>query len=191
MDVSDVFKNEVFRPIVVTFIPVATDLLPYLFLIDHYFPGFVALRAGNEIIAFTVMTLAIIAVGMVLEDFGSRIEVLLWALITRKSTVENEEWEKYLRTSFEKQPVGVTYLSEVLMRMKFENSFAPAILIMAFGLWVLHHIDYIKADTPINVGIGVAVLLAIYLLYESYSGAKVLIQVRRQIVSSVNVPPVK
>lgn len=188
MDMTEVFKTEFFRPLVVTFIPGATALIPYLFLIDHYFPGFVDLRTGNEIIAFTVMTLAILAVGMILEDLGSRIEVTLWSFIIGKSTTENEEWFKYLRTHFEKQPVGVTYLNEVLMRMKFENSLAPALIVMAFGLWLLKHVGYINAHGPIRVAIATAVVVAIYLLAESYEGAKVLIKVRREIISGVHIP---
>ncbi|MFZ3120752.1 MAG: hypothetical protein WA159_20805 [Variovorax sp.] len=188
MDVADIFKNEVFRPVVVTVIPGATALVPYLFLIDHYFPGFVALRTGNEIIAFTLMTLAIIATGMVLEDVGSNIEMKIWARITRNSTAEQKEWETYLRTHFEKPPAGVEYLRDIVMRMKFENSFAPALLLMSLGLMLLWWMGYVRSGCPIWVAIAVAVVLAFYLVRESFKGAKLLISVRRQIITSVNIP---
>jgi len=186
MDVGEILKREFFRPLVVTFIPGATALIPYLFVLDHYFNGFMEMREGNEIIAFALMTIAIIAVGMVLENIGSVLEVLLWRRVKKQHPNASTEWYLYLRTAFERDPVAVGYIADIVMRMKFENSFAPALVLLAGGLAWLADVGYIVATIPALWCMSVAVVLAIYLGFESYWSARLLVETRAELLKGVH-----
>lgn len=186
MDLSSVFKTEVFRPVVITIVPGVTAIVPYIFVIDSYFPSVRTTAASHETMAIVLIVLAAIAIGLILEDLGSRIEMLIWQKIKDTSGKDDQNWYMYLRTCFKNKPIGHKYTGDIVLRMKFENSFCPALIIFCVGLIWLRCICYIKATVPITVTIIVLIFICVYLVYESWTGSKLLLKLREELLKGVN-----
>ena len=78
-------------------------------------------------------------VGLLLEDFGSYIEVRLFDAALNQFTSEehSRNWYQYLRTVFKDEPVGVRYMRTVLLRMKFELGAAAGLAVAAAGCFTI------------------------------------------------------
>jgi len=187
MDISSVFKTEVFRPIVITLVPGVTAMIPYFFVLNHYFPGAADVAEKHETTAVILAVLAAIAVGYVIEDIGSRIESLIWRFVKDAGGKDQEEWYLYLRTCYKTEPIGQKYIGDIVLRMKFENSFSPALLVLALGLIWLRCVGYFQATLPALIVVIAILILAIYLFLESVASVKVLRDVRKHLLIGVNV----
>jgi hypothetical protein len=187
MDISSVFKTEVFRPVVITLVPGVAAIAPYFFLLDHYFPGAASVVAEHETTAVILVVLAAIGVGYILEDLGSRIESLIWGRLKDAAGQDDAEWFSYLRTSFKSEPIGQKYIGDLVLRMKFENSSCPALLLLACGIIWLRCVGYIQATLPVVAVVLAIIVLAAYLLYESIESTRLLRTVRKHLLLGVNV----
>ncbi len=77
MDAEKALKSEIFRPVVITIVPGLIALSPYLFVAAYFHPDVSRQIKGNELLAVAIILTIAIAVGHVLEDIGSRIELVL------------------------------------------------------------------------------------------------------------------
>ena len=141
MDISNAFKKEVFRPVVITLIPGTFSLAPFIIFFYINNSQLSTIIDGNLLGASLVYVFISIAIGMVLEDIGSRIEVSFGKQVSKNESDYMDNWDKYLRTHFEKRPVGEEYISSVVMRMKFELSFSVALILMEIGIVLLNYIN--------------------------------------------------
>src|SRR5688572_26274529 len=111
------------------------------------FPGYLFLKEieptyiYNAIKAITptdgiAMIIFSFILGMIIENIGSRIEVYYIGERQKKKYGNDylQTWSKYLQLSFENEPIGQRYLRTILFRMKFELSFAIALLIGGVSL---------------------------------------------------------
>jgi hypothetical protein len=80
-----------------------------------------------------------VAFGLVIEDWGARIESAFDESAESDSKGEHfRNWYAYLRTCFEADPVGRRYTRTLVLRLKFELGMAVALLIVSCGIvWLL------------------------------------------------------
>ena len=86
-----------------------------------------------------ILALTSIAMGLLMEDIGSRMESRWFDKhLTGKSgfSRHHEEWGRYLRLTFSTEPVGQRYLRTILLRFKFEVGTAVALLLSSPGLFL-------------------------------------------------------
>jgi hypothetical protein len=85
-----------------------------------------------------LLALTSIAVGLLVEDIGSRIESRWFDKhLSGKPgfSSHDDEWNQYLRLTFSIEPVGQRYLRTILLRFKFEVGTAIALLLSCPGLF--------------------------------------------------------
>jgi hypothetical protein len=159
------------------------------FKLNHnfqYFPELTKFWNDNSSVFIWILFILVLAIGLILEDIGSLIEQLLWSnLIKRKDEKYLNEWDQYLQLYLKDEMVGQRYLRTILVRMKFELSMAPALFIALVGFaWLSRITNIWSTISSILVSIGIGVL-GLYLLWESYLGAKLLGNTRRIILEGV------
>ena len=87
-----------------------------------------------EHVAIVAFCCAVVTAGMLLEDWGSWCEWLMDKWTNRKPKSEHERnWYRYLRLTFDHEPVGHRYLRTLVLRMKFELDCGGAFLVAAVG----------------------------------------------------------
>jgi hypothetical protein len=178
-ELTATFHSEVFRPIVTLVIPgffgcstISICLLERYknlqWLIDRY-PG----------AATIIFLLIVLTVGLVLEEFGARLELHFDKQLSKCAEFENhfEEWFDYLRLAFEREPVGHRYLRTLVLRLKFELGMTIATIPFAIGALFL----------PASILwrlclIAGSALLGRYLFFEAKRGDKVLSELRRELL---------
>jgi len=133
----------------------------------------------------SVVLISVLAAGLVLEDFGSRIEGSIWDrwLKARVSTFD-QDWHIYLRLQAHEEIVGQRYLRSILIRMKFELSMAPALIIHAIGLVWTNLGNSILDVYDLTVVVVILLALAAYLLWESWTSAQLLVELRKDVIAA-------
>jgi hypothetical protein len=189
MDLTSFLKGEVFRAVVITLIPGVIVLIPMAFYVYDAFPGVRNMLVDRDAVAAVLLIVGAISAGFIVEDLGSRLEIAIWRFcLSKLSTAEKqaaeEEWFRYLRQTLERPSIGLGYIADIALRMKFENSFAIASLWSFVAIVLLSWTGHIKA--PIWVPCIFLAILFVYLIVESISATKLLIQLRKRVVE---IPP--
>jgi hypothetical protein len=183
MDFTAPLKGEILRPVMTHLVPGATLVAPCALFVRHRGPEIFALVASQPVVAVTVLTLAMLAAGFVLEDVGTRVEVRWDESLSSERKDHRDIWNQYLLLAFKEEPIGQRYLRTVLLRMKFELHFAIGLL-LSWPVWL-----WLQIDRPYWSGWGFAMYslitfaLAGYLIYEARTSARVLGDVRRELVN--------
>jgi hypothetical protein len=188
MDLLDAFKSEVFKPLATLVVPGAVAVSPYLVLAVHENPDFTAFWTEHPNYVAGMVAIAALAAGFILEDLGSRLESGVWdELIEMRTGVHAIDWHRYMAKEYEKdrQPVGQDFLLTMLTRLKFELSFAFAIVIAWIGVTLMEFIftprpwkfsSFVLCSFIVLVG-------AACLFVESYGSAWALAEVRHMLVN--------
>jgi hypothetical protein len=183
MDFTSSLKSEIFRPFSILIIPGAVDIFPYIFVLWNTYPNaaiFVEKYPSHTIVLFLI---AVVAIGLVLEDFGSFFESLVYDKILNKQDPDHlKNWHKYLGLAFEIEPVGHRYIRTIVLRLKFELSFAFACILFWLGLLWLKILDILIIPMGFLYLSIILFLIVAYLFWEGYSSAKVLSETRRDII---------
>ena len=126
-----------------------------------------------------ILALTSIAMGLLVEDIGSRIESRCFDKHLRKARVLTapEEWGRYLRLTFSTEPVGQRCLRTILLRFKFEVGTAVALLLSSPGLF-LTGLTFRWALFWFSL----CVALAAWLLLEARCSHQLLSEVRHEIL---------
>lgn len=120
MDISNAFKENAFRALVITFIPGAFSIAPYIVFAYINYDQFNHL-INNNLTGFAIVySIIAIASGMILEDLGSRVEAVMGKMKSKNDARYDTEWYSYLCTYYEQKPIIFNYLNGVVMRMKLE-----------------------------------------------------------------------
>ncbi len=178
-ELTATFHSEVFRPIVMLVVPgfyASSSATVSLFqrfptprtLIDKY-PG----------AATVVYLLIILAVGLIMEEIGARLEIHFDRRVAKCVGYErhSEEWFDYLRIAFDKEPVGHRYLRTLVLRLKFELGMTVATVPFAAGVlslqtvWVWRLIVFVGS-----------IVIGTYLFYEAKCSNKALSELRREML---------
>jgi hypothetical protein len=185
MDIGEVVKNEVFRPLTSVAIPGALAVAPYVILAQHYVPHVLDFWHDHDA-AFSAMVVGcMLAAGLLLEDVGALLEVhIIDPLVQRKHEEHYENWRKYLQLKMKDEYVGQRYLRTVVTRLKFELSMLPALVVLWLGLvWI--QVVYSTWTGWGFIALSAFVLgIALYLAIESYSSAWTLSKVRGWLIAA-------
>jgi hypothetical protein len=180
MDFTSAFKSELFRPLVTLFIPGGIAAAPYFLLAGFYAPGTRAFWDDHPSITVAVVVGCIVAAGLVLENWGSRLETL-WDRLLNKTGEHRDTWNDYLGLRLKDEIVGQRYLRTLVLRMKFELAMVPGLLCGVAGcLWL----DRVQRFWPFRerwLWLGGAIII-VYFVWESFDSAKVIGATRRIVV---------
>ena len=182
-------KLDIDRIVLQLFIPGFFALLPYSIIFFRKFPDVNNYLSKSDGLTSALIILLAITTGLILEDFGSLIEKEVWDKMNRSKFPNMDlEWNNYLMLELPKESdlVAQRYLRTILIRMKFELSFSISLFIMIIGLTFLYHeIHYVDSFcTFICVSVIFPFLLGLYVLYESKTSSKLMIETRSKILEA-------
>lgn len=178
--------RDVLRSSLTLLAPGAILLAPYTqqLLVSNAQVGILASReVGAAIVLFAI---AAIGVGLLLENLGALIESELWdRILKRRDAAFDETWRAYWVLAFQatEEPVGQHYVRTMVLQMKAELACSLAVLGALPGAAVIAA-DASWSIRSLVLGIVLGSLLFIYLLWESFSSARVLAEVRRELVAA-------
>lgn len=187
MDVSSSLGADPFRRLTTVVMPGAIAAAPLLVVVAKKLAAVRAFWADHETAFGVAGFLAIVALGLLLEEIGSRIEVAIDGRLNRKPPVGDHlsQWKAYLQLWVKDEVVAQRYLSGIVMRFKFELSMIPALAIMAIGVGWLSTVDGDWA-WPLQFGSLALVLgLAVWFLVEAIASAKLLADTRKIVIDAV------
>lgn len=186
MDIVSAFKSELFRPIVTIVVPGFVALSPYLFVADYYNPQILQFWESSPSAFIGILLMLVLAAGLILEDIGSRIEGTIWdSVMSRKHKEYMTTWDTYLKLCTKDDIIGQRYLRTILMRLKFELSMGPALLISLGGLiWCNAKWCIWERNSCLWMSFVITVT-GLYLLWESYDSVNLLARVRQLVIEAV------
>ena len=187
MDLAAPFRPEVLRPIVTVVVPGTIACGPFVLIAGHYLSAVEHFWTVHPT-AFTVLlTLAVIAVGFMIDDIGSDIEFHVWdRLLAKADPKHTENWQRYLKLQLKDEIVGQRYLRILLTQLKFELAMAPALTVFGLGVAWLNEIHHFFSWSA-AVAVAIALIGAIcYLLFESWQTAGVLSRTRALILQAID-----
>jgi len=126
MDFISAFKSELFRPLVTLLIPGVIAGGPYFVLVGQLVPPLRAFGSRHPSVATAIVIATITAIGLVLENWGSRVETFWDDCLARKDATHKSTWDRYLQLRLKDEIIGQRYLRTFLVRMKFELAMVPA-----------------------------------------------------------------
>ena len=182
-------KLDVNRIILELFIPGIFSVLPLFFLFINKFPAAREYFSQSEGMASLTLFIISLTAGLILEDLGSLFEAHVLDTVNLKKYPNHfKEWEEYLELNIPKESelVAQRYLRTILLRMKFEMSFAFSLIIMIVGLTILQvEIRFCESSCSFLIwGIALPFIITIFLLGESKSSSVLLIKTRRKIINT-------
>lgn len=186
MDLTAPFKDEVLRPITTWVIPGSIAIAPYILILGSYVPRVMHFWDAHEAAGTAVITICVLTAGLILDNVGASIESNWWdrLLVTKYSNHLND-WDRYLKLRIKDEIVAQRYLKDFVMRMKFELSMAPALLLFWGGLMWLNALYAIWEPRGVLFMSGLLVGGALYFLRASYVSARVLSRVRTSILEAI------
>lgn len=181
MDPVSGLKGELFRPLTTVLVPGVVAATPFTAMAFKRFPQLEPLLSSTLGMGALISFLGVLF-GMLIEDFGSRIEICLWHLFSRNEE-RDRDWATYLQLKTKDEIIGQRYLNAVHMRLKFELSLIPALVIFGIGAnWYNHCFGNVAQDHMTWASIALAVLV-IYLVYESHSSIVLLAKTRKHVIA--------
>lgn len=185
MDFSSAVKSDALRPVATIVAPGAVAVTPYIVVLGHYVPVVSRFWTEHETAFAFVVALTILIVGFLLEELGALIEVVWDERLSRRYDFHSVVWRVYLQLRLKDEVIGQRYLREILTRMKFELSMAPALLACTAGLNWGNAIYDTWSRCTITVLSLILLALAGFFLWESYQSAELLSRTRRAIVDAM------
>lgn len=183
MNLIDLLNRELFRPFVTLLIPGVTALLPLALVAEVYNPGIFAFGQANPTLGLILGGMAAVASGLVLENIGSRFEVHVLDRIHDKKNKEFlREWDEYLGTRERADLVASSYLKSIQLRMQFEIGFGLALIVASGGLIWLNSLRCMWKPEVTALLVVCILVIAAYLLRESYTSAAVRGKVRKILI---------
>jgi hypothetical protein len=189
-EIFSAFGSEIFRPLATTVIPGAMTIAIWFVVLMQRFPSLRELVSANHTEAAVLLALTSIAFGLLVEDFGSRIESSWFDKRLGKKpgfSAHDEEWNQYLRLTFTIEPVGQRYLRTIFMRFKFELGTSVALLSSAFGLFFTN----LTLCQALFWSVVCAAVAGYLLFVEARSSHRLLSEVRHEILKGALAYPAK
>ena len=132
MRVPEQFDARFVRVLASLIAPGAVALVPWLLVAGKAYPDFSLWLFSGDTLAIGTLALWIFCTGMVLENFGSRLELQL----DREHDIDQKAWETYLQQKKD-ELVGHGYISSLVTRLKFELGMVFALPLAAVALGIL------------------------------------------------------
>jgi hypothetical protein len=133
------FQSEVFRPLVTLLIPGALAISSWLVALCWRFPKLREAIAAHSTESYLTLFLVVTAVGIIIEDFGAKIEICFDTEANKKTDDKfDKEWFAYLATAFVADPIGRGYARTLVLRLKFQLGIMLASMVTGVGIgWLL------------------------------------------------------
>jgi hypothetical protein len=168
-------------------VPGGTALSSWVCVLFHVEPRLSQASTTNGLLAAFLFTLASLAAGKVLDSLGSWWEAGVNDRFLKEKYFPSleEDWNAYLRMAFSQEPVGIRYIRDTVLSLKFELNQGLAFVAFWLGLCPLIFLQsrltliHVLVLTPIVFG------MAAVLLYDSYNSSKVLAKTRRELRKGV------
>jgi hypothetical protein len=176
MNLPSGISSVAIKPIATIIAPGMMVLYPYLIVLGHYNGNlWTAVAEPNASIGLLIL-IAAIAIGMVIENIGSRIEVS-WD----NEPNSDESWYGYL-AYIGKEPIGFRYISTIVVRLKFElATLVSSIAVIPSIIW-LAALNRFSACWQCCLIISLLVGFAFYFGFEARTSARLLAKTRKKIM---------
>lgn len=156
---------------------------PYPFLAVHYYPALHSFAKSHATLALFLGFLLAIGLGLLAQEFGSRIES---EIIDKKLESDDpnhiETWFLYLRTKLPQDLVARGYIHDQVLFLRFELNMPPALFICWIGFAWLYLVGSTISLYGITAITGTAGLAIGYLIHEASVTAKNLARVRKEVL---------
>jgi hypothetical protein len=186
MNFFSAFQSEVFKPLVTLLIPGGIAVSTWFVGLLWTHPKLLDLVSRNHTEAGWVLLLVIIGAGVVIEDWGSRVESHFDTKADKATgSAHTQNWFKYLRSAFVADPIGRRYIRTVVLRLKFELGMVFALAISAIGLaWLMF--------LGLSCRLGIILILlclafAAWELFEAKAGHELLAECREELLKKIRV----
>ncbi len=138
--------------------------------------------------ALVIGALTWIALGFCIDSLASYIEVYCIDRRRKNCDAMLDDWWRFLRTAWNKEPIGLRYLRRLLVTFKFELNLSLAALVSIPGFLFLAWFGHMR--WCVSFGVVVAILLAALILFKAaYDSSTVLVKVRSELLKGVGEPP--
>lgn len=186
MNFFSAFTSEVFRPLVSLLLPGSLALSTWVIALTWKYPHLRELMSQNHTETAVLLTLAVTFAGMVIEDLGTRVEVMFDDWSDDKSGEQHtQNWYAYLRTSFQSDPIGRRYARSLVLRLKFELGAGFGFLFALGGLIWLTFLG-LQLITFSIIGL-LFVIGSLWEFFESFETHKLLGEVRAELLKSIRI----
>jgi hypothetical protein len=167
-----------FRPLATLVLPGLIALTPVaVAIIWSLAPMRLFVQANQGVTIGTIIALGIFC-GLVLEDIGARIEDWLFRRRFRDDKeARDKDWYDYLRLASNVEPVGLRYISTLVLRLKFELGSCSATPFAMLGVWFWPITWFWRA-----LASGIILALGVYLFIEADASVGTLADVRREML---------
>jgi hypothetical protein len=132
MKLPEQFDARFIRILSTLIAPGAVALVPWLLVAGKAYPEFSLWLFAGDALSIATLVLWIFCTGMVLENFGSRLELSL----DQEHNIDENAWATYLQQKKD-ELVGHGYISSLVTRLKFELGMVFALPIAAVALAIL------------------------------------------------------
>lgn len=174
------------RVLIQLIIPGLLACFPFLLLFFELQPDILAFFQSNSTLMATFVILLSLISGIILENFGSRIEVHYYDEKQLKMDDEYlDVWDKFLQLAYDKEPIGHRYIRNILFRMKFELSVGVSLVFMTIGLGIYNYTHVIFSNLLLNILVVyvLPIMGTLYLIFiEGWQSSKILHATRKLLV---------
>jgi hypothetical protein len=186
MRLTEMFRGETFRSIIVIVIPGLATLTPYVMLLVRHHESLESFATTEALLAVLMLLLASLTVGFIIEALGGWAEVLLDKQMVKRFPEHLNEWRHYLTLAYKSdaEPIGQSYLREVLLHLKFELSLGIAAVLALGGSIPLGIQSNVGCPWMVLVVGGQLALAAYLLFYEAPASAKILHDTRHDLLEA-------
>src|SRR5579872_6955880 len=99
------------RMLIMYVIPGFVAAFPWVTYVLHFHQDTKAFLLANNSVSITIMVCVSLVFGLVIENFGSLIEVYWYDRAHAKENVKFDDcWRKYLLLSYKEEPIGQRYI---------------------------------------------------------------------------------
>jgi hypothetical protein len=187
MDPTSAVRTDAVPVLATVIAPGAVLSTPYLWALLASTPPLAGYLDRHEAIAITSAMLIWIVAGFAVESIGSYVEVYGIDRPRRDHAQMLENWWRYLRVAWNREPIGQHYLRRLLVSFKFELNMCVAAAGSAPGVLALGVMGRIREFTAACI-IVVLVVAAAALFRAATDTAVVLADVRSRLILGVGEP---
>jgi len=184
MRLPEQFDARFVRVLAALIAPGAVALVPWLLVAGKAYPEFSLWLFAGDTLSIATLVVWIFCTGMVLENFGSRLELRL----DREHDIDQKAWESYLQQKKD-ELVGHGYISSLVTRLKFELGMVFALPLAAAALGILAFCQNGMPHIPAALLIPAGLFGAIYFRLEAGKAAHRLNLTRCSLTASTKVRP--
>jgi hypothetical protein len=197
-DFFSAFGSEFFRPLATLVLPGAIAITPSIVALYWTLIPFRQFVDGNHAETIGGVVIVCVFVGLVLEDWGSRLETYVDSIHAAQDRGENvhwyntwrfafnppsgrleNEWYSYLRLAFKSEPVGHRYMRTLVLRLKFELGCSVASLAAIISVW------FWPITYAVRAGVTCLLLLAsLYFCWEASTSIRTLEKLRHELLKA-------